>query len=473
MELSVVVLAAGQGSRMKSPLPKVLHAIGGKPMLEHVLSTATSLSPEKIIVVHGFEGEQVRQHFANLPIQWVYQKKQLGTGDAVATALPLIPKSHRVLILYGDVPLIASETLKRLLRTAPPTGVGLLTTFALDPTGLGRIIRDQNSDILRIVEEKDANEAEKQIKEVNTGIFVVPCSFLSRWLPALENNNAQKEYYLTDIILFAAKDQVQIISTSPYVPEEVLGVNDKVQQSVLERYYQNKQAKRLMEKGVWIADPARFDLRGHLEIEPDGRLDINIVLQGHNKIGHNSQIGPNCVIIDCEIADNVTILANSYLENVKISSNCTIGPFARLRPGTELAENVSIGNFVEVKNAQVGHHSKINHLSYIGDAVLGERVNIGAGTITCNYDGASKHLTHIEDEVHIGSDTQLVAPVTVKKGATIGAGATIRHEVPAGGLTVTHQLKQKTDIHWQRPKKQKPIAQSTEEETICVESQQG
>ncbi|MFO1258137.1 MAG: bifunctional UDP-N-acetylglucosamine diphosphorylase/glucosamine-1-phosphate N-acetyltransferase GlmU [Gammaproteobacteria bacterium] len=469
MELSIVVLAAGQGSRMKSPLPKVLHTIGGRPMLDHVLKTARALEPKKIIVVHGFEGEQVRKHFLHFDLDWVFQEKQLGTGDAVATALPLIPLNHRVLILYGDVPIIAIDTLKRLLRATPQNAVGLLTVNAADPTGLGRIIRDLNGDIIRIVEEKDANEAEKQIHEVNTGIFAVPSGLLAKWLPALENNNAQGEYYLTDIIRFAVKDQVQIISTVPSVPEEVLGVNDKAQQVALERFYQKRQAQRLMSEGVWIADPYRFDLRGDLEVGEDVKLDINIVLEGRNKVGRNTEIGPNCYIKNCEIADDVKILANCHLENATIASGCVVGPFARLRPGTILAQKVGIGNFVEIKNTKISRDSKVNHLSYLGDAKVGERVNVGAGTITCNYDGAHKHPTIIEDDVHIGSDTQLVAPVVVKKGATIGAGSTLTKDAEAGVLTVTHALNQRPIKGWKRPIKNK--TDLNEEDASCVESQ--
>lgn len=470
MELSIVVLAAGQGTRMKSPLPKVLHTIGGRSMLDHVVTTALELNPQNIVIVHGFEGEQVRKYFTHLPLQWVCQERQLGTGDAVATALPLIPLGHRVLILYGDVPIIASDTLKRLLRTTPQNAVGLLTVTASDPKGLGRIIRDANGEIIRIVEEKDANEAEKQIKEVNTGIFAVPCNLLAKWLPALENNNAQGEYYLTDIVRFAAKDQIQTVSTVPGVPEEVLGVNDKVQQVALERFYQKRQAQRYMREGVWIADPYRFDLRGELEVGEDVKLDINIVLEGRNRIGKNSEIGPNCFIKNCDIADNVKILANSYLEDAKVGSNCTIGPFARLRPGAILAEKVAVGNFVEIKNTTIGKDSKINHLSYLGDAKVGERVNVGAGTITCNYDGAHKHPTIIEDDVHIGSDTQLVAPLTVKRGATIGAGSTLTKDVEGNALTVTHALSHRHIKDWKRPTKNK--TDLNEEDAPCVESQQ-
>lgn len=453
MDLSVVVLAAGQGTRMKSPLPKVLHPIGGKPMLAHVINTAKSLSPSQIIIVHGFEGDLVKQTFPQNEIQWVEQAERLGTGDAVSKALPLIPNHHRVLTLYGDVPLITSDTLNRLLKATPSTSVGLLTVVASDPTGLGRIIRDKKGNVERIVEERDANDIEKQIHEVNTGIFVVNQSLLAKWLPRLKNNNAKGEYYLTDIVQIASKEQHSVVTSVPSVIEEVLGVNDKSQQVTAERYYQRHLAETLLKQGVCITDPARFDLRGSLYAEPDVVIDVNVVIEGKVLIKKNSRIGPNCVLINCDIGENVSVLANSYLEDVSIEADCTIGPFARLRPGTKLEKGVTIGNFVEIKNTNIGQGSKVSHLSYVGDTIMGSGVNIGAGTITCNYDGANKHRTIIRDNVFIGSGTQLVAPVQIGEGATLAAGSTVTKDAPAGHLTLTHQLNQRSQEKWQRPVK--------------------
>lgn len=453
MDLSVVILAAGQGTRMKSPLPKVLHPIGGKPMLAHVINTAKTLNPQQIIIIHGFEGDLVKQTFHDADLKWVEQPHRLGTGDAVAKALPHIPAHHRVLTLYGDVPLIAADTLKRLLTATPTEDVGLLTALATDPTGLGRIIRDEKAKVVRIVEERDANDIEKQIHEVNTGIFVVTQSLLARWVPQLKNNNAKGEYYLTDIIQMAAEESISVVTSVPSVVEEVLGVNDKSQQVTAERYYQRHMAENLLKEGICISDPARFDLRGSLQAEADVVIDVNVVLEGRVAIQKNSKIGPNCVLINCQIGENVSVLANSYLEDVIIGDNCTIGPFARLRPGTQLDQDVHIGNFVEVKNSNIGQGSKISHLSYIGDTMMGKAVNVGAGTITCNYDGANKYRTIIDDGVFIGSDTQLIAPIKIGKEATIAAGSTVVKDVPAHKLTMTHQLQQRAIEEWQRPTK--------------------
>lgn len=455
MNLSIVVLAAGQGTRMKSPLPKVLHPIGGKPMLEHVLKTAQALNPTQIIIIHGYEGELVKQHFTSFPLTWVEQPKRLGTGDAVSKALPHIPKGHRVLTLYGDVPLIQSDTLKRLLTAAPDNSVGLLTAIASDPTGLGRIVRGKDKKVMRIVEEQDANDIEKQIHEVNTGIFVIDRNNLEKWLPKIQNKNAKEEYYLTDIVQMAAEEGCDIVTAVPSVVEEVLGVNDKSQQVTAERYYQRSLAEALLKQGVCIFDPARFDLRGSLEADTDVVIDVNVVIEGKVTIKKNTRIGPNCVLINCEIGENVSILANSYLEDVTIGNNCSVGPFARLRPGTELSDDVHIGNFVEVKNTIIGKGSKVSHLSYIGDAVLGKMVNIGAGTITCNYDGANKYRTIIGDNAFVGSDTQLIAPIKVGEGATIAAGSTLRKDAPAHQLTITHKLLHRSTSAWKRPVKQK------------------
>lgn len=453
MDLSIVILAAGQGTRMKSSLPKVLHPIGGKPMLAHVLQTAKALNPKQIILVHGFEGALVKQAFPDEALIWVEQAKRLGTGEAVSKALPHIPEPHRVLTLYGDVPLIQVETLKRLIASTPVDHVGLLTVMASDPTGLGRIVRDKNNQVQRIVEERDANDKEKQIHEVNTGIFLLNKAHLSKWLPLLKNNNANAEYYLTDIIQFAAQEQRPVVTSVPRVVEEVLGVNDKSQQVIAERYYQRHRAEELLKAGVCITDPARFDLRGTLIAESDVVIDVNVVIEGHVKLGKNTRIGPNCILINCSIGENVSLLANSYLEDVVIDDNCTIGPFARLRPGTKLSSNVQVGNFVEIKNSTIGKGSKVCHLSYIGDTLMGQSVNIGAGTITCNYDGARKYQTIIEDFVFIGSDTQLIAPIKVGKAATIAAGSTLCKDVPEAKLTMTHQLVHRSVDNWQRPEK--------------------
>lgn len=466
MDLTVVVLAAGQGTRMKSPLPKVLHPIGGKPMLAHVIKTAKSLNPKQIIIVHGYEGELVKENFKSADVTWIEQPERLGTGDAVAKALPSIPSGHRVLTLYGDVPLIEIDTLKRLLTATPTESVGLLTAVASNPTGLGRIVRNSKGKVERIVEERDANDIERQIHEVNTGIFVVQRDHLSNWLPQIKNNNAKGEYYLTDIIQMAAQSRCQIVTAVPSVVEEVLGVNDKSQQIIAERYYQRHIAEGLLKQGVCIFDPNRFDLRGTLEADTDVVIDVNVVIEGKVTIQKNTRVGPNCVLINCEIGENVSILANSYLEDVTVGDNCSVGPFARLRPGTELSDEVQIGNFVEIKNSIIGKGSKISHLSYIGDTLMGDMVNVGAGTITCNYDGANKHRTIINDKAFIGSDTQLVAPVTVGEGATIAAGSTLRKDAPAGQLTMTHKLLHRSTGAWQRPVKQPKKANTKTNENL-------
>lgn len=445
MNLSIVVLAAGQGTRMKSSLPKVLHPIGGLPMLDHVLATAKSLSPTQIIVVYGYGGDIIKSAIAQEDIIWVEQLQQRGTGDAVAKALPAIPPDHRVLILYGDVPLITVQTLQRLLKASSPETVGLLTAHTPEPTGLGRIVRDETNAVMRIVEERDANDIERQIHEINTGIFALHSQQLNRWLPLLKNDNKQGEYYLTDIVQMAVNENVPIVTVPPSVSHEVLGVNDKLQQVAAERFYQRGLAENLLREGVWICDPNRFDLRGHLQAQQDVMIDVNAVFEGAVTLGAHTRIGPNCVLINCDIGENVTILANSYLEGVKVGDGCVIGPFARIRPGTVLAEKVKIGNFVEVKNSQINQNSKINHLSYIGDTTMGQDVNIGAGTITCNYDGVNKHRTVIEDGAHIGSDTQLIAPVTVGKNAVLGAGTTLKKNAPAEALTLTHRLDHRSE----------------------------
>lgn len=452
--IQVVVLAAGQGTRMCSSLPKVLHHLGGKSLLERVISTAASVSNKaNSIVIYGHEGAQLRAALASTAVKWVEQKQQLGTGHAVQQALPEINDQDRVLILYGDVPLISEATLKKLIDKTPANALGMLTATLSQPKGYGRIKRDAQNQVTGIIEEKDATPEERVITEINPGIYLVSAALLKKWLPTLKNTNAQKEYYLTDIIALAAKEGVAIYTVQPEAVEEILGVNDRVQLAQLERFYQRQQAEKLMRAGVTMMDPARIDIRGEVQIAQDVVLDVNVILEGEIKIGAGSVIGANCVLRNVTIAERVEIKANSVIEDAKIGSESIIGPFARIRPGTELAEQTHIGNFVEVKNSKIGVGSKVNHLSYVGDSEIGKHVNVGAGTITCNYDGAYKHKTIIHDDVHIGSDTQLVAPVTIGEGATIGAGSTITKDVPPHELTLSHHLEQRSTSAWKRPEK--------------------
>lgn len=450
--LSIVVLAAGQGTRMKSSLAKVLHQIGGRPMLSHVLDKAKTLDPSQILVVYGHAGEQLKAQYSNENIVWVSQAEQKGTGDAVAKAMPFIPPDHRVLVLYGDVPLISTETLRDLVEHTPSEGVGIVTAKLSDPTGLGRIVRDEQGCVRHIVEEKDANEEERAIKETNSGIALFEAKQLERWLPKLCHNNAQKELYLTDLTKIAVDENCFIFTCSPKNIEEVVGVNDRCQQVQVERVYQRQQAEHYMRQGVEISDPNRFDVRGELAVENDVFIDVNVIFQGKNTLHKGARIGAHCVLINSEVGEEVTILPYSYLENAKVSHGAVVGPFARLRPGTEIGQKAHIGSFVEIKNSMVGEKTKINHLSYIGDATIGKEVNIGAGTITCNYDGANKYQTIIEDDVHIGSDSQLIAPIHIGKGATIAAGSTLTKDAPAEKLTLTHQLEQRSQS-WSRPVK--------------------
>lgn len=454
-QLSVVVLAAGLGTRMKSKLAKVLHPLGGKPLLGHVLAQAKALNPSQIIVVYGHEGKALMAAFPDPIITWVEQINRQGTGDAVAKALPSISDNQQVLILYGDVPLIRHDTLTRLI-TKTNSDLGVLTAIMGNPTGLGRIVRDDKGQILRIVEEKDANAQEKALTEINTGIFLANAKSLKKWIGKLTNHNAQKEYYLTDIVEFAVQEKVNVVTENPQDIPEILGVNDKFQLAQLERHYQWLQVQKLLQEGVSMADPGRFDLRGTLECGQDVFIDVNVIFEGNNRLGNDCGIGPNCVLTNCELGDGTQVLANSVLDGAIVGKGSRIGPFARLRPGAVLAENTHIGNYVEIKNATIGEGSKINHLSYIGDTLMGKNVNVGAGTITCNYDGVNKHQTVIEDDVNIGSDTQLIAPVRVGKGATIGAGATVNQDVPPYQLTLTHRLAPRS-LDWQRPQKHKPV----------------
>ena len=452
MTTDIVILAAGQGSRMKSQLPKVLHAVGGKPMIKHVIDHARQVDASQIHVVIGHGADQLQAALQGESVLFAHQTEQLGTGHAVAQALPNLSESGVTLILYGDVPLTQPETLAALIESAKQGYLGLLTVHLSDPTGYGRIMRN-NDEVVAIVEQKDANEAQKAITEVNTGIMAVPTQLLREWLPKLSSNNAQGEYYLTDIIAMAADQGVRIDAQHPSCEQEVQGVNNRVQLAQLERWYQAQQTEQLMVNGATLADPARVDVRGQVELEGDVIIDVNVVFEGTVKIGRHVVIEPNCVIKDAVIGDHSHIKANSVLESCVVGEHCDVGPFARLRPGTELSNKAKIGNFVETKKALIGEGSKVNHLSYIGDASIGQNANIGAGTITCNYDGVNKFKTEIGDDAFIGSNSALVAPVSIGKGATVGAGSTVTKSVPDDVLCVARG-KQITLNGWQRPVKQ-------------------
>lgn len=453
LHINVVILAAGQGTRMKSALPKVLHPLAGQALVQHVINTSKTLNPEIINVVYGHGGELVQQKINDQEINWVLQAEQLGTGHAVDQVKDQLNDNQLVLILYGDVPLIKEETLTKLIEQAKD-GFSLLTVSLDEPKGYGRIVRDKKGLVENITEEKDASDDIKKINEVNTGILAVKANLLKNWLSKLDNNNAQKEYYLTDVIAMAVKDGFTVETTQPDNEYEVLGVNNRLQLAELERYYQQEQAKKLMEGGVTLADPARIDIRGNLKHGQDIFIDINTVFEGNVSIGNNVSVGANCVIKDSKIADDVVILPMSVLDNASVGKGSKVGPFARLRPGAVLADNAHVGNFVEIKKSYVGIGSKVNHLTYIGDSLIGKNVNVGAGTITCNYDGANKHQTTIEDNVFIGSATQLVAPVKIGKNATVGAGSTITVDVVADELAIT-RVKQKSITGWKRPTKLK------------------
>jgi bifunctional UDP-N-acetylglucosamine pyrophosphorylase/glucosamine-1-phosphate N-acetyltransferase len=450
--LQVVILAAGQGKRMFSDLPKVLHPLGGKPLLSHTLDAARQLGAEPICVVIGHGASRVKERMTDADLIWVVQEQQLGTGHAVMQALPNLRTDGTVLVLYADVPLISASTLRALVEAASGGKLAVLTQEVDDPKGYGRIVRDGSGKVARIVEEKDATAAERAIREVNTGIMAMPRKKLEGWLARLRNDNAQGEYYLTDVVAAAAADGVPIEVRQPLSPYECLGVNSKLDLAALERRYQLNQAAKLLETGVALADPARIDIRGELTCGRDVAIDVNCVFEGRVSLGDGVRVAANCVLRDVSVGPGTEIKHFSLLEETRIGANARIGPYARTRPGTQLDDEVHVGNFVEVKASTLGHGSKANHLAYIGDSTVGRDVNIGAGTITCNYDGANKHRTIIEDDVHIGSDVQLIAPVTVGRGATIGAGATITDDVPPGGLTLT-QKKQVTKPDWKRPRK--------------------
>jgi len=453
MNIKTVILAAGKGTRMRSELPKVLHKIAKKPLLKHVYDMSAQLSNNSVKIVIGHGAELVKSTLSDIDVSWVEQKQQLGTGHAVQQVVDQIEDNDNVLILYGDVPLLKLATVQALMANVSETTLALLTVILDDPTGYGRIVRDSAGGVVKIVEQKDASDAEKLINEGNTGILAVQGKHLKKWLSKLSNSNAQGEYYLTDIIEMAVADQITVITNQPDSADEVLGVNNRQQLAHLERVYQLEQAINLMELGVTLIDPSRFDLRGSVEsVGQDVEIDINVILEGKNHIGNNVKIGANCQIKDAIIGDNVEILANSVIDNAEIGAGSKIGPFARLRPESVLAKDVHIGNFVEIKKSTVADGSKINHLSYIGDTTVGSKVNIGAGTITCNYDGVNKFRTIIEDGAFIGSDTQLVAPVTVGKNATIGAGSTITKDSPENQLTLS-RVKQVSLPGWQRPVK--------------------
>jgi bifunctional UDP-N-acetylglucosamine pyrophosphorylase/glucosamine-1-phosphate N-acetyltransferase len=449
--MNVVILAAGMGKRMQSALPKVLHPLAGKPLLSHVIDTARELSPAKLCVIYGHGGEAVLDTVSAPDIAFARQEPQLGTGHAVMQALPHLNDEEPTLVLYGDVPLTIGNTLRQLLDSAGKDKLAILTVELDDPTGYGRIVR-QDGKIVRIVEQKDATETERAICEINTGIMVAPTAGLKRWLASLSNNNAQGEYYLTDIVAQAVADGVPVVSAQPSAVWETLGVNSKVQLAELERTHQRNIANKLLEQGVTLADPARIDVRGSLICGRDVSIDVSCVFEGRVEVEDGVTIGAHCVIMNARIAKGANIKPFCHIEDAVVGAGSVIGPYARLRPGTELGEDVHIGNFVEVKNSQIAAHSKANHLAYVGDATVGSRVNIGAGTITCNYDGANKHRTIIEDDVFIGSDTQLVAPVRVGKGATLGAGTTLTRDAPEGKLTVSRS-KQMTIEGWKRPVK--------------------
>ncbi len=452
--MSVVILAAGQGKRMNSGLPKVLQSLAGQPLLRHVLDTARELQPAAVHIVHGHGGAEVQAAFAGEPVTWALQAEQKGTGHAVMQAMPAIPDDHLVLVLYGDVPLLRSSTLRSLVALAGNGALALLTVQLADPAGYGRVVRDARGSVRSIVEEKDASAREKRITEGNTGVMAVPAARLRQWLGGLGNDNAQGEYYLTDVVAMAVKAKVPVRPLTALQETEVLGVNDRLQLAQLEAVLRARHAEAALRAGATLADPARFDQRGHLALGRDVFIDVNVVFEGRVVLGDRVRIGPNCLLRDVTIGADTQVLANCVLERSEIGAGCHVGPFARLRPGNVLADGAHIGNFVEVKNSRIGRGTKANHLTYLGDADVGDKVNVGAGTITCNYDGANKSRTVIGDHVFIGSGNMLVAPVTIGAHATTGAGSTITRDAPEGKLTLARG-RQVTIEGWQRPVKKK------------------
>ncbi|HDV7285146.1 TPA: bifunctional UDP-N-acetylglucosamine diphosphorylase/glucosamine-1-phosphate N-acetyltransferase GlmU [Mannheimia haemolytica] len=452
-QLSVVILAAGKGTRMYSDLPKVLHPVAGKPMVKHVIDTAKQLDAQQIHLIYGHGADLLKARLSEEPVNWVFQAEQLGTGHAMQQAVPFFADDENIVMLYGDAPLITKATLERLIAAKPENGIALLTVELENPTGYGRIIRE-NGSVVAIVEQKDANEAQLKVKEVNTGVMVASGASFKKWLKNLNNNNAQGEYYITDVIAMANQEgfKVQAVQATEFM--EVEGANNRLQLAALERFYQKREAEKLLLAGVTIIDPSRFDLRGTVTHGKDVHIDVNVILEGDIKLGNNVKIGAGCVLKNCEIGDNVEIKPYSVLEDSIVGAKSAIGPFSRLRPGVELAEETHIGNFVEIKKATIGKGSKVNHLTYVGDAEIGKECNIGAGVITCNYDGANKFKTIIGDNVFVGSDSQLIAPVTIASGSTIGAGATVTKDVAENELVIS-RVPQRHIQGWQRPTKKK------------------
>ncbi|HGO5822687.1 TPA: bifunctional UDP-N-acetylglucosamine diphosphorylase/glucosamine-1-phosphate N-acetyltransferase GlmU [Mannheimia haemolytica] len=450
-QLSAVILAAGKGTRMYSDLPKVLHPVAGKPMVKHVIDTAKQLDAQQIHLIYGHGADLLKARLSEEPVNWVFQAEQLGTGHAMQQAAPFFADEENIVMLYGDAPLITKATLERLIAAKPENGIALLTVELENPTGYGRIIRE-NGSVVAIVEQKDANETQLKVKEVNTGVMVASGASFKKWLKNLNNNNAQGEYYITDVIAMANQEgfKVQAVQATEFM--EVEGANNRLQLAALERFYQKREAEKLLLAGVTIIDPSRFDLRGTVTHGKDVHIDVNVILEGAIKLGNNVKIGAGCVLKNCEIGDNVEIKPYSVLEDSIVGAKSAIGPFSRLRPGAELAEETHIGNFVEIKKATIGKGSKVNHLTYVGDAEIGKECNIGAGVITCNYDGANKFKTIIGDNVFVGSDSQLIAPVTIASGSTIGAGATVTKDVAENELVIS-RVPQRHIQGWQRPTK--------------------
>lgn len=452
-EMSVVILAAGKGSRMYSDIPKVLHLLAGKPLVTHVIDSVRQLDIRQIYLVYGHGGDLLQQCLADVPLHWVHQAQQCGTGHAVLQAAPFFTDDERVLIVYGDVPLISPVTLRQLSAACPAGGLALLTAYVDDATGYGRILR-QHDRVVGIVEHKDASEVQRKISEINAAVMVAYGADLKQWLAQLTNDNSQGEYYITDIVALAHQQGREIVAVQPQRLNEVEGINNRQQLAHLERIYQAEQAQRLLLAGVTLHDPARFDLRGELQAGRDVEIDINVLLAGKVTLGNRVKIGAGCVIKNCQIGDDCEISPYTVMEDASLAAGCTVGPFARFRPGTQLAEAAHVGNFVEMKKASLGKGSKAGHLSYLGDAEIGDHVNIGAGTITCNYDGANKHKTRIADDVSVGADTQLVAPVSVGTGATIGAGTTVTRDIAPQELVIS-RVPQHHIQGWQRPKKKR------------------